>query len=264
MENAMKKKAGVLVIHGMGNQAPGYSDELIWGLKQKLGDASDAIVYKEIFYADIFDEIAQSREAYLLNSSPGWHFLLRFIKKFFIYFLSDNTSYKDSEGYSAVQNRLSENITALNGELEPGAPVIVAAHSLGVRVVSDYIYDSQKPNPLWNSNEFVAFDNIRALVSFGCNIPLFEMGHKRTESIRQPNEAFAWLNFYSPFDALGYKLDGYYDEEIGYAKKPAFITDFACTSGGLLTWWNVFCHNAYWNEDKIHQALYDLIAPHTL
>ena len=140
----MNKQVGILILHGIGVQKVGYSDSLIAGVKAKFQpDEAEKIVFKEVLYADIFDKYQQERESYLLTSSYGWQLFTRLIRKVLIFVFSDATSYKDKSAYQEIQDRLSQSIYALQAELPGGAPIIIAAHSLGVMVVSDYLYDGQ-------------------------------------------------------------------------------------------------------------------------
>lgn len=247
----MNKQVGILILHGIGTQKQGYAQPLIDGIKAKLSQEEvQKVAFNEVLYADIFDNYQQKREDYLENTSHGWQFLTRLIRRVLIFVLSDATSYKDKSAYQEIQQRLSQNIADLQAQLPVDAPVIIAAHSLGTMVISDYIYDEQEGK---NAGLGLAkIGNLKALISLACNIPLFEMGHKRTLCIKAPTQEFFWRNFFSPFDVLAYKVADYYDER----PAPKFdIQDKEIFCGGLFTAWNVFSHLGYWKSSAIHTEL---------
>lgn len=247
----MSKKVGILILHGIGQQETGYSMKL----QQNLINDFSGSELKEVLYSDLFPP-----DLKLLDSSHSWQLATRTIRRLFITFLSDATSYKDRDGYKLAQLRLSDEIAKLKQNLDEDSPIIVVAHSMGAMLISDYVYDEQKP-PVeqkdWNKTKIV--QNLRAIVTFGCNIPLFETGHKKTVSIQRPSEKFEWLNFFSPFDPLGYKMETYYQEELNEVHKPSFIKDKEIYPGGLFTSWNFFSHASYWTSTEISSAIRRII-----
>ena len=133
---------------------------------------------------------------------------------------------------------------------------------MGVMAISDYIYDLQE-NKYLNLN-LTNIGNLKSLITFGCNIPLFEMGHKETVCIKRPDsdskeKEFYWLNYYSPFDVFGYKVKKYYT----IRPSPDFsIEDKLVYAGGILTKWNILSHLGYWSNGEIHQAVKNSISKH--
>ncbi len=182
----MKKKVGVIFIHGVGIQKEDYSISMQKGIKselRKIGVDAEHVNFKEIVYSDIFDNNQKERSEYMVNTSSSFQVVSRGIRKLLVFIFSDAVSYRAC--YKKVHERLSENIKDLQESLEEGAPVIVAAHSMGVIAMSDYIYDQQKKIYIELNLEKIA--NLKALISFGCNIPLFEMGYEETVCIKRPD-----------------------------------------------------------------------------
>jgi len=123
---------------------------------------------------------------------------------------------------------------------------------MGVMAMSDYLYDQQINSDSVSS--FAKINDLRALITFGCNIPLFEMGHDNPKSIMSPSSDndFYWKNFYSPFDVLGYRIADYYT----IRPEPDFeITDTKVYSGGMFTKWNIGSHTGYWNHKTIIKTI---------
>ena len=252
-------KIGVLILHGMGRQKAGYADGLIDDLKRRLGATNidpEEVKFEAVLYAPVFEDIQRRRAPKMQRASHRWQIFSRLARKLLIFIFSDATSYRGT--YVKVHKEVSMALGQLQNQIEDGAPIIVAAHSMGAIVISDYIYDRQQG--IHQDSGFTGFKNLRALVTFGCNIPFFEMGHVETVPIDNPAAGkgppdFVWTNLYSPFDILGYPIDDYYD------KAPDFVIhDIRFYAGGVLTFWNWFSHNAYWKAGRVHKEIVDVIA----
>lgn len=255
----MNKKVGVLILHGVGVQDKGYSIPMQKGIQtvlSKIGAYAEQVKFKEVLYSDIFDVNQEERSEYMVNTSSKFQLITRGIRKLLVFVFSDAVSYRAC--YKKVHERLSKNIKGLQKELEEGAPVIVVAHSMGVIAISDYIYDQQEN--IHSELNLEKITNLKALISFGCNIPLFEMGYEETVCIKRPDtdkdEDFFWTNFYSPFDVLGYRVEEYYTER----PSPDFlIKDVKVFPGGVLKTWNLLSHTAYWKHKGIHTLIGETI-----
>lgn len=254
----MNKIIGVLILHGVGIQKAGYSTSLQNGVNESLETAGynqEQVAYREVLYSNIFDEQQKERSKYLINTSGKFQFITRAIRKLLIFVLSDAVSYRAQ--YKRVHARISENIITLQSALPESAPVIIVAHSMGVIAISDYIYDLQKKK--YSEEKFSEINNLKSMITFGCNIPLFEMGHENPVSIKRPEsdadkKEFFWLNFYSPFDVLGYRISKY------YSTQPEFpINDEKVYAGGFFSKWNLLSHAAYWKNGKVNKFISDTI-----
>jgi len=246
-------KAGILILHGMGRQDDKFADTFMRDLRIVLdrhGWTYGDVVLQPVHYAGVFEDIQRKRAPGLISTSKWWQFLSRFGRCALGYVLSDAVSYKSGGGYHRVQKIVSDRLTELRAGLQPGAPVIIAAHSLGAMVMSDYIYDRQQgKNP---AAALADFDNFAGMVTFGCNIPLFDMGHLVTKSFSAPNERFRWDNFFSPFDILGYRMSRYYDEGRNYALEDTRVLP------GCLLFWTWFSHNGYWKSASVQRRIVDM------
>ncbi len=256
----MDKKVGILILHGVGVQDKGYSIPMQKGIQtvlSEIGADAEQIKFKEVVYSDIFDVNQKERSEYMVNTSSKFQLITRGIRKLLVFVFSDAVSYRAC--YKKVHKRLSENIKGLQKELEEGAPVIVVAHSMGVIAISDYIYDQQEN--IHSKLNLEKITNLKALISFGCNIPLFEMGYEETVCIKRPrtdedDNDFFWTNFYSPFDVLGYRVKEYYTKR----PSPDFpIKDVKVFPGGVLKAWNLLSHTAYWTHVGIHKLIGETI-----
>ena len=256
----MGKPIGVLIIHGVGIQKRNYSERIKRGVVRELrkqGCDSTQVVFQEVLYTCIFDDQQKVRSNYLINTSVWYQFLTRIVRWSLIHILSDAVSYRGQ--YKRVHEIISDNINELQAKLVKNRPIVVVAHSMGVMAISDYIYDQQ--NDKCPEMQLEKINNLKALVTFGCNIPLFEMGHKETVCIKRPKsddqeKEFFWCNFYSPFDVLGYRIEKYYTIK----PEPTFkIEDKLIFAGGIFSKWNTACHMGYWAHPNIHACVSNII-----
>ena len=256
----MEKQLGVLIVHGIGTQKRDYSDALQKPVDQLIDDAgliADQVTFQEVLYAKVFDDPAIKRSGYLINTSACWQWISRTIRSLLIFIFGDAISYRAQ--YKAVHEIISNDIKALQKTLPSGAPIIIVAHSMGAMAISDYLYDLQENK--YPELKLTKFTNLKAFITMGCNIPLFQMGHKTTLCIKRPesdnrDQDFFWLNFYSPFDVLGYRMAKYYDIR---PKQQFVLEDSKIYAGNLLTKWNVFSHRGYWSHGKVQKCLANTI-----
>lgn len=252
----MYKQLGVLIVHGIGIQEKGYSDPLQKSVDQlidKSGLIANQVTFKEVLYADVFDVQAKKRGGYLINTSYWIQLITRAVRWLLIFIFGDAISYRAQ--YKAVHQQISLGLEELQNKLPAETPIIIVAHSMGAIAMSDYIYDLQEDK--FPELKLTKIANLKALITLGCNIPLFQMGYTETLCIRRPesdtqNQDFYWQNFYSPFDALGYRMAKY------YTIRPSLqfpLLDSKVYVGNLLTIWNVFSHIGYWSNGKIQKHL---------
>jgi hypothetical protein len=94
-------------------------------------------------------------------------------------------------------------------------------------------------------------ETLTALVTFGCNIPLFLPPVPPYECVRFPRPALRaefkavarWLNVYDPYDILGYPLNDLWDEPHGTQ-----IDDFALEVGMPGLSMTPLSHTFYWTD----------------
>lgn len=164
------------------------------------------------------------------------------------------------------------------------SPLVVVAHSFGGWVMSCYIDDVQKavrrareqdPNANLDflrrhNSPFERFDTLGGVVTIGCNIPAFvfciepksvrpvHVPGPRYERNPRPNkngaEQKAWLNFYSPWDALGYPLQTI-NKDYNQTVEDIVVNIAPKISKGW--WWFDFetPHLGYWgNKEVLHES----------
>lgn len=273
----MAGRLGVIVIHGMGSQQPGYSKPMRGEITRLLGSRSSDVAWTEIYWA----KILKSREdrlweAMMASRGPdGARIPLDWqdAREFVVHNFGDAVAYhRDAQresAYQAVHRAISKQLVSLKEALvTPDTPIVVIAHSLGAHMMSNYIWDTQLPSP-GRSHGLEPIEALASMVTFGCNIPLFSLAFEAAVPIDIPGRAVTdpalvnaarWLNFTDRDDVLGWPLRRL------YAKSPASLTpgqlrtiekirDYEINVGGLSTSWNPIAHGRYWTDDDFTEPV---------
>ena len=272
------KKLAIGVIHGMGSQGatqPPSSDTLTFSkdlarlVERDVGKAkfSTDVAWREIFWSDIL----QGRQVdYLKRIKRRTDF--DDVRKFVLCNLSDASAYRPTAGndvdtYGAIHQRVRDTIAELEADCEPGAPLILLAHSLGAHILSNYIYVLSK-DPGSVPSGFQQMKRLMFFVTFGCNIPVFVFAYPAEEvtPIARPGTELPpaqtmnpwWYNFYDRDDVLGYPL-----KDIG-PKYEALVNagelrDVSVNAGSPLISWTPLSHNAYWKDADVVDPIRRLV-----
>ena len=227
-------KIGVLVLHGMGNQKPEFAEGMIEELYKRLkakGYKNSDLIFKVVYWAPVFQE----KETELMrHMKEGRDLDFVSLREFVIYYLADAIAYQkvttaqqQIDVYQEIRDKIAKSVKELYDELKRSAPgvaefpMVVMAHSLGCQMISNYIWDVQhdenKP-----ANAFERMENLSAIMTFGCNIPLFTIAYNKLLPITflginvnacfpgtdpvKVKDAAKWVNFYDKDDILGYPL----------------------------------------------------------
>jgi hypothetical protein len=267
----MPKKAVFVTVHGMGEVDKDYFIVMREAMRERLGARKwNSVVFKAIQYQP---ELQPNEDQYLgaVQNKVSGHWLRKLMINGFADAGSLEYSRSTPDGpYQNVQKIIYGALGEAFAEAGSKAlPVIVLAHSLGCEVVSNYIWDANKPDDkgskhgVWfdppattsdNDFEFRKLKTLKRLITTGCNIPVFIAGLKYTERypIYPPNAEFQWENYYDKDDVLGYPLADLSDL---YAER---VKDFSLSVGNIFTGWNPLSHMAYWES----RALQDTVASH--
>lgn len=275
-------EVALITLHGMGETPPTYAEGLMDRLRAQLGTLAERVVMRSVYYQKILQD----------NQSEVWertraHATVRYpdLRKFVLFGFGDAAGLENRKElpgsvYELAQGEIARTLLSAHA-VRPGMPVVFVAQSLGCHVLSSYIYDAQKAargqpvsagiwrnidawalgaigRPLTASERtFLGAGTCAALVTTGCNIPVFIAAHKimHVIPIEPPTSLFKWINFYDPDDVLGWPLQplpGGYRE---------LVEDRLVNAGGggvaslLLRSWNPFGHNSYWDEPKVIEAI---------
>lgn len=270
-------KIGILVIHGMGSQRPGYSGPLIDHVSRRLGAVAADLRWQEIYWADaIADREKELWDCMRRAVDPlgrpvplDW----RRVREFVVHNFGDAIAYQrdlsDTEStYAAIHARVSDAISHLESELpSPDAPIVILAHSLGAHIMSNYVWDRENadpglPDPLEGLAALCSF------ITFGCSIALFSLAFPIARPITVPGPAIReplrsearWLNFLDRDDVLGWPIRPLYEKNAGalteaQQRTVERIEEHEIGVGNVVTGWNPASHTGYWTDEDFTRPL---------
>lgn len=272
------RRIGVLIVHGIGTREVGYSEAFRKRLKRHLRRKyhlrqPHTICFEEVFWAGATKSL---QSEYQLNNIVYQPQLAQnHIRRFVIESLADaaafqNISYGLKDGgetmYKRIKRSIATSMENLCAKVGPNAPLLIVAHSFGGWMMSCYIDDLRKEatekrakgNIPTDAEAFTHFDTLGGMVTIGCNIPAFvfcmdpgsvdpvdlpgrRLSRLERAAAKDGTERRNWLNFYSPWDPLGYPLrtiNQCYDEvvqDICLKIRPLWPLDFTTPHLGYWT-----------------------------
>jgi hypothetical protein len=276
----MSKILGLLVVHGMGDTAPDFHEELLAPLRRRLQADWDRIAWRPLYYQPI---LQRNEKAIFEQMRP----LVRWegLRELMLFGFSDAASLEHKKElpnspYYLTQQLILQRMDELYEELgRIAAPLVVVAQSLGCQVISNYIWDAQRPRAyagIWNGDlndgvlpdtprdRFRRMQSLQRFLTTGCNIPVFVAGHALIEPIdlRKLGAAFRWINQFDPDDVLGWPLA---------QLSPAYaglVEDIPVNASGdslldRIRSLSPYSHTQYWSTqvvlDRIAAAVRDLL-----
>lgn len=274
----MSYRLGVLFVHGIGDQEPGYANGMIEGLCSHLErlDADPAqVCFEPVWWSPA---LAQREEELIRRLGARNRLDWMSLRRFVVHSLADALAYQDvarSQGqldvYDEVHAVIREGVARLRRRLRegladdaPDVPLVVIAHSLGCHMMSNFIWDARAASADGGpDNAFERCETLALMITLGCNIPLFTLAYQDLQPIDVPGEdilsAFPagtdpddvagvckWLNYYDPDDVLGYPL-----KPLGPGYDQVVTADITVNVGGALSSWNPRSHTAYWTDDDV-------------
>lgn len=275
-------QVALITVHGMGETPRDYAAGVFGEMRMRLGaPLRDRAAFFSVYYQDILQKNEQTVWE-RVDSAGKVHY--DELRKFMLFGFADAAGLenrKEDPGsvYELAQGQIARALLAAC-VANPGMPVVFLAHSLGCQVLSSYIYDAQKAlrgerveAGIWRDidgwsrpalgrvltgreQHFLAAGTCPALVTTGCNIPIFVAAHKEMhiKPIAPPTPRFHWLNLYDPDDVLGWPLQPL---SPGYR---ALVEDRTINAGqGAVNWllksWNPLSHNSYWKDKEVLEPL---------
>jgi hypothetical protein len=269
------KKIGVLVIHGMGSQPATFADDMITELKGRLGRNAARFVWQPVYWAaqliererallhDLMRAEDPSGEAITLDWNRARNFVFQNFGDAVAYHRDSSEGGKDSV-YQHVHGIVSDSLKVLKAQLpSPDSPIVIMAHSLGAHIMSNYIWDHQPDSSGKVHGTLEPIPTLAAMITFGCNIPLFSLSFAVSTPINLPGEgvkkaalvnASRWKNYLDVDDVLGWPLRPLYERnrsKLTAAQKATVdrIQDYAINVGAVLQSWNPTAHSEYWEDN---------------
>ncbi len=274
------QRLGIFVIHGVGDQRPGFSAGLQASLRtnfrKALGymglagvpGADDALDVREGLWAHLLEEIESDlwrrMDAALPTDAignPVRHFIWKQVRQFLLSYAADAIAYstqgaKDSR-YHAIPDELRRQLVGL-AVLPTGAaaarPLTVVAHSLGGVIASDFFYDLRRDGTLAGTlglrlDNVFTLGNPQAIYAIRTGIGGF---HPRGVDDREHG---MWVNIYDPDDVLGLPLKplNAHCDRVVHADLPVEV-------GSLRGDIPHAAHMLYWEDRKIGKLLAEKLA----
>ena len=249
---------GVLTLHGVGSHEEGSDfDATLRGKLQKLAGQQVKIVVKAVYYhGESRDREAKLWQEYdRLESGNPRALDQTIIRKVMLATLSDALAYADhgmekDSFYRVAHEKVREAVAGLEAELGGSSPLAVVAHSLGCKLIFDYLCDAQSGQGVWKGepppNHFQQLGTLRLLITTGCNLPLFESATPPTERrFFRVSQGFQWINFYDRDDLLGWPLrplGGRFAELVQDQERNHI--------GSMLT-----SHGKYWRDEDLNEEI---------
>jgi hypothetical protein len=276
----MARSIALLIVHGMGETAPDFYDELVVPLRARLQHAWDRIAWRPVYYQPV---LQRNERAIFEQMRP----LIRWekLRELMLFGFSDAASLEHKKElalspYWQTQRLILQRLDELFDEVGGvAAPAAIVAHSLGGQVMSNYIWDAQQPRAyagVWSAplddgvpadsprDRFRRMRSLQLLLTTGCNIPIFVAGHAAIEPIDRSKlgAAFRWINQFDPDDVLGWPLA---QLSASYA---ALVKDHAVNASGNTLLGKIrslspYSHTQYWSTgsvlDRIADSLRQLV-----
>lgn len=262
----MANKIAVIAVHGMGSftpKAPGakgkgqYSAGLAGLVRGELGKKryDDYVHWREVYYGDILERNQKD-----LLTRLGPLATTAMFRDFVVENLGDPASYASrwddpkNTIYRSVHDAIDTVLKSARKAAGQAAPVVMLAHSLGAKVVSNHIWDFQADNL---PGTYVDPDCIAQFLTFGCNLPLFSFAfeYKDVAAINFPGGSLAkkfkvkpwWRNYYDRDDPLGFPLapcgKGHADLQAN-----GELEDIEIAAAGFIAGATPLSHLRYWDS----------------
>lgn len=261
------KKITILTLHGMGETRKDYWTDLAGKFKSGLEtEVWQSLHIEPIYYQSLMQKNQDELWRHLSSAhSLQW----QSFRKFVLFGFGDaacleHQAYLEKSVYIQVQGIIRDAIKRALAHMESTAcPVIVVAQSLGCHVISNYIWDAQQEQGIWQhyphtgdkaEADFLKLKQTRYLFTTGCNIPLFVSGQRQIEAIARPNAAFEWFNYFDVDDVLGWPL-----KQLSDSYRQIITEDVKIDSGNFLQNWNPSSHNGYWTDEDFVQPVVNKI-----
>ena len=264
----------LLAAPGMGAVDESFADPLFAVLRNELGDDwsrihSDTILcqgHLQVNIERVFEGM-QKRDMDFLRA-----------RKFMLYGMAESAAQMadlQSRGgnYEKAQRAIYHTLERAAAAAGDTAPVVLLSHSVGCPILSNYLWDAQRPSishGIWRDGGprgvhkgsardlFLRLKSMSHWYTLGPTNPLWTAALPRdqiqavTADTRGYN--FRWKNFYHPDDLFGWPLKPLspsYNQAVyrDYETRP--LADWGASSWGP----QLVAHDGYWSSDMVQRQL---------
>ena len=264
----------ILAAPGMGAVDEGFAEPLFQALKSGLGDDwsrihTDTILCQGHLQPNLerVFEAMQKRDMDYLRA-----------RKFMLYGLAEASAQlsdiqQRGGNYDKTQQAIYQTFERAAKATADTAPVLLLSHSIGCSILSNYLWDAQRPtinHGIWRDGGpkgvhkgsakdlFLRGKTLAHWYTLGASNPLWTAGMARdqiqavTSDTRGYN--FRWKNFYHPDDLFGWPLKPLspsYNQAVyrDYETRP--LADWSAASWGP----QLVAHDGYWQNELVQKSL---------
>jgi hypothetical protein len=261
----MTQKIAVAVVHGIGKQAPEFSEELNEAIQHICHDTCGRdVIVKPVYWARAMQ---QKEDALWDRLTAGGPMHFKDIRRLMIDYVADALAYQptafDRKAYDDIHVEFAKTLRALAQEAGEKAPLCIVSHSLGTVITSNYVYDLQKPELISEQvHEQMADtplergETLNLLYTLGSPLALWSLRFRefgRPISIpmpelmnHYPDLQCAWINYYDQDDLIGFPL-----RDLNPAYSRAVSADKQVNVGSILESWNPLSHTGYLADQDV-------------
>ncbi len=170
-------RLSILVIHGMGSQEKYYSHPMREEINGRLGpQLAGRVTWGEVYWADV---LKTRQTEYLDEAKQNNDLDFISMRRFMVNSVSDASAYRKTADkkdtvYGDIHSKVDAAMDKLDDPADPKRPLVVLAHSLGGHVMSNYIWDLQKPGAApAGTSDFRLMNTLAGMVTFGCTSAFF-------------------------------------------------------------------------------------------
>ncbi len=257
-----ESKIGVLTLHGVGSQREGvdFDASLRRSLQEKAGQKVTIVMKSVYYHGGSLERQEKLWDGYdRLEDANARSLDQKIFRRVMLATLGDALAYSNnpkdaSSFYRRVHEKVRDAVDQLETELAGTAPVAVVAHSLGCKVIFDYLCDAQSGEGIWEGkqhpSEFQQLASLRLLVTTGCSLPFFQSATPEAQHrFFRAHKDFQWINFYDRDDLLGWPLrplGGRFERLVQDKERNGL--------GSILT-----SHINYWRHDQLNNEIAEKI-----
>src|SRR5690554_243356 len=210
----------ILTIPGIGTKQPGYSKDFEKDIqklsKGTLLENNFSIIEARPFNVTDIDkhQIELYKRLDVSNNLGGIISLRKFVIEAFGDAVTfERNPYADDSPYKKVHRHIRDTIEEVYDLMiqDNDAKFVIVAASMGVQVLSTYIWDADHGKQIFKNSPATPKNNLRSLnylATIGNNLPLFVSGLPENKIIAfdKRNKDFIWQNYYDKDDVLGWPL----------------------------------------------------------
>lgn len=274
----MDKRLAVFIVHGIGDQEKGFSDDMQENLRSNFKRAlrhmgqgerqgqDDAVIFREGLWADITQSGEDTLKKRMFND-PDTNVDWIKARKFFVDYLGDAISYFKGKvadvysQYNAIQDRIDSQVQNLSNDTNPDQNTLltVVSHSLGTVCLSDYFYDKRETlEPKYQ----LIFSNFFTL---GSPIALYAnrfynhqsqsnpFSNFKPQKVKDPNGV--WVNLFDEDDIVGYPI-----RPVNSYCKKVVTADLNVSVGSFVLGGTPASHTGYWKDKEVGKIIAEKLA----